>query len=96
MTTAYSRVRLEVGRVGQARICWMYDPAHFYCQQLDSHTEAAFEALMTAMQAEFQSGPYEAKTWARGTPVAAQFRDNCWYRAQVQYLQYGTYLTYHR
>jgi len=67
----------------------MYHPAHFYFQLLDDQTESAFERLMAEIQAEFQSGPYEARSWARGTPVAAQFRDNCWYRAQVGW-QLGT------
>jgi hypothetical protein len=66
----------------------MYDPSHFYLQLLGTEAQAGgqtadFEALMAAMQAEFQSGPYETRTWARGTPVAAKFRDNCWYRAKV-------------
>jgi len=89
VTTAFIPSRLEAGRVGRARITWMYDPAHFYFQLLEQPGEgqlpaaARFEALMAAMQAEFQSGPYEARSWPRGTPVAAKFRDNCWYRAKV-------------
>ena len=83
VTTAYTCSRLEAGQRGCARITWMYHPAHFYFQLLDDQTESAFERLMGEIQAEFQSGPYEARSWARGTPVAAQFRDNSWYRAQV-------------
>jgi hypothetical protein len=83
VTAAFTLARLEAGQRGRARITWMYSPAHFYIQLLDAHTEAAFESLMADMQSEFQSGPYEARSWGRGTPVAAQFKDNCWYRAQV-------------
>ena len=87
VTTAFKFPRLEAGRTGRARITWMYDPSHFYFQLLEegrADSQAVeFESLMAAMQAEFQSGPYEARSWTRGTPVAAKFRDNCWYRAKV-------------
>ncbi len=88
VTTSFKSARPGAGWRGRARITWMYDPAHFYVQLIpDGEGEgqaAEFEAMMAAMQTEFQSGPYEARSWAFGTPVAAKFRDNCWYRAKVK------------
>jgi len=80
-TTSFKYPRLSVGARFEGKITWMYNPGHFYVQLEDR--DDRFATIMEVMQKEFKSGPYEPKSWTKGSPVAAKYQDNCWYRGKA-------------
>ena len=79
--SSFKHPRVRAGDRFTGKITWMYDPGHFYVQR--DVDELEFNTMMDDMQREFRSGPFEARTWSKGDPIAAKYQDNCWYRGKV-------------